>query len=248
MKKIFVILMCFVLAFVVVGCTPATQNDDIETEIENQEDVSAESETDNIAVMTYEGYVAAEIDSAVVIDAFVQGKQSWWDNKATVYAQDEDGAYFIYEMSCTEEDYEKLVPGTHIRVSGYKAEWSGEIEIVDATFEIIDGNYIAEAFDATSLLGTDELISHQNKLVAFNGLTVEKIEYKNQEPGDDIYVTLGLDGNSYNFCVEVYLTGADSDVYATVGNLKAGDKVNVEAFLYWYEGANPHITAVTVVE
>jgi len=69
--------------------------------------------------MTYEEYAAAAIDEAVVIDAYVQGKQSWWDNKATVYTQDEDGAYFLYEMACSEEDYAKLVPGTHILVKGY---------------------------------------------------------------------------------------------------------------------------------
>ena len=33
----------------------------------------------------------------------------------------------------------------------------------------------------------------------------------------------------------------------TVGKaLKKGDVVDMEGFLYWYEGVNPHITAVTV--
>jgi hypothetical protein len=41
----------------------------------------------------------------------VQATQSWWDNKITVYAQDQDGAYFLYEMACSEEDAAKLVPG-----------------------------------------------------------------------------------------------------------------------------------------
>jgi len=118
---------------------------------------------------------------------------------------------------------------------------------VDATFEIIEGEYIAEAFDATALLGKDELIDHQNKLVSFKGLTVEAVEYKNGEPGDDIYVTLSLDGNSYSFCVEMYLTGPDTEVYTTVGTLAAGDVVDVEGFLYWYQGVNPHITSVTKV-
>ena len=97
-----------------------------------------------------------------------------------------------------------------------------------------------------ALLGTDKLIDHQNEKALFKGLTVEKVEYKNGEPGDDIYLTLGYNGASYNFCVEVYLTGTDTDVYKTVGTLKTGDKIDVECFLYWYEGANPHITAITV--
>ena len=79
-------------------------------------------------------------------------------------------------------------------------------------------------------------------------MTVEGISYKNDEPGDDIYLTLGYNGASYDFCVEVYLTGVESDVYTTVATLEEGDKVDVEGFLYWYEGVNPHITAITVVE
>ena len=88
------------------------------------------------------------------------------------------------------------------------------------------------------------LLAHQNEKVAFKGLTVEKIEYKNGEPGDDIYVTLGLDGTSLNFCVEVYLTGTDSEVYTAVGELAEGDVVDVEAYMYWYDGPNAHLTSV----
>ncbi len=42
------------------------------------------------------------------------------------------------------------------------------------------------------------------------------------------------------------LTGADTDVYKAVKNLKVGDTIDMEGFLYWYEGVNPHITKVTV--
>ncbi len=204
------------------------------------DDIHAKSE----GVMTYEEYAAAALETEVTVECFVQGNQSWWDNKITVYAQDKDGAYFLYEMACSEEDSKKLTAGTKIRVKGTKAAWSGEVEIIDATFEILDGNWIAEPMAANDLLGKDELIDHQNKLVSFTGMTVEAIEYKNGEPGDDIYLTLSLGGASYSFCVEVYLTGEDSDVYKTVGTLAEGDTVDVEAFLYWYEGANPHITSI----
>ena len=195
-------------------------------------------------VMTHADYVAAAIDAEVTVETYVQAKQSWWDNKGTFYCQSEDGAYFLYEMACSEEDYNKLIPGTKIKVTGYKAEWAGEVEIVDAAFEILEGSYIAEAEDVTALLGTDALIDHQNEFVAFKGMTVEAIEYKNGQPGDDIYVTVSLNGQSYSFCVEVYLTGTDTDVYKAVGELKAGDVVDIEGYLYWYEGVNTHITGV----
>ncbi len=198
-------------------------------------------------VMSHEDYMAAAMDSQVKVETYVQATQSWWDNKITVYCQSKDGAYFAYELACSEEDAAKMVPGTKIKITGTKGEWDGEIEIMDGTFEFVEGDtYIAEALDATALLGKDELIDHQNEKVLFKGLTLEKVEYKNGEPGDDIYLTLGYNGASYNFCVERYLTGPDSDVYKTVAELKVGDVLDIEGFLYWYQGANPHITAITV--
>ena len=199
-------------------------------------------------VMSHADYIAAELDAEVVIETYVQAHQSWWDNKITVYCQSEDGAYFLYELACSEEDAEKLVPGTKIRVTGVKGEWSGEVEVMDGTFEFVKGDsFIAPAFDATALLGTDELIAHQNEFVTFKGLTIEAIAYKNGEPGDDIYVTVSNGSASFDFCVELYLTGPDTEVYQTVGTLAAGDVVDIEGFLYWYEGPNTHITSVSVV-
>ena len=215
----------------------------------------AEEADTTATVMTHEEFVAAELESEVTVETYVQDKQSWWDNKVTVYCQTEDGAYFIYEMPCTEDEYAQLVPGTKIRVTGYKAEWSGEVEITDATFEILEADpYIAEATDVTELLGTDELINHQNEKVAFTGLTVEAYDesgaafaYKNDaEKTDDLYFKASYNGQTYDFCVEFYLRGQDTDVYKAVEALNVGDTIDVEGFLYWYEGANPHVTSVTV--
>ena len=252
MKKFLALILAAVLMLTLAACgdtndEPANNGDDgnsVNEPAENGDDANADAASEG--VMTHEEYAAAAVDTQVTVEAYVQAKQSWWDNKATVYTQDKDGAYFLYEMACSEEDYAKLTPGTKIKVTGYKSEWSGEVEITDATFEIIEGDtWVAEAFDATSLLGTDDLIKHQNEFVSFKGLTVEAVSYKNDEPGDDIYVTVSLNGQSYNFCVEVYLTGTDTDVYKAVGELKAGDVVDIEGFLYWYEGVNTHITSVT---
>jgi hypothetical protein len=233
MKKITSLVLVVILAvsvFALTGC-PA-----------NEPDINAKSE----GVMTWAEYDAADLDTAVVIEAYVQATQSWWDNKITVYLQDGDGGYFAYEMTCTEEDAARLVPGTKIRISGYKGAYAGEVEVLDGTFEFCnDGiTYIATAFDATSLLGSDDLIKHQNKLVVFKGMTFKSLSYKGGERGDDIYVTFTKDGVDYDFCVERYLTGPDSDVYKAIEALEAGDVVDVEGFLYWYNGMNPHITGV----
>ena len=230
MKKILAVLLIACMAVSLVACGTGSKVDP-----------AAKSE----GVMTYAEYDAAALNDAVVIEAYVQATQSWWDNKITVYLQDPDGAYFAYEMACAEEDAAKLTKGTKIKVTGYKSEWAGEVEITDCSFEILEGNWVAEATDVTALLGTDDLIKHQNKVVFFNNLTVEGVEYKNGEPGDDIYVTVSKDGTSYSFCVERYLTGPETDVYKAVGELKAGDVVDVTGFLYWYNGVNTHITAVS---
>ena len=221
--------------------------------------LSACAFAEEAAVMTYADYAAAAVDDEVTVEVYVQAHQSWWEDKVTVYAADADGAYFIYEMACSEEDAAKLVPGTKIRVNGYKAEWSGEVEIVDATFEFIDGadTYVAEPLDVTAMLGTDELAAHQNQFVSFKGMTVEaKADgaaylYKwdgSGEDGDDLYFDVSKDGQTYTFTVESYLTGAGTDVYEAVKALNVGDVVDLEGFLYWYEGANPHITSVSAAE
>ena len=153
----------------------------------------------------------------------------------------------------------KLVPGTKIKVTGYKSEWSGEVEIVDATFEIVEGSFIAEALDVTSLLGSDDLIAHQNEFVSFKGMTVEAAGQDadgndvaflynwdgSGSEGDDLYFKVSKDGQTYTFTVESYLCDKDSDVYKTVTGLSIGDVIDMEGFLYWYEGVNPHITSVT---
>ena len=196
----------------------------------------------------YDKYVNAELESNVTVEMYVQATQSWWDNKITVYAADEDGAYFVYELACSEEDSKKLTPGTKIKVTGRKTAWEGEVEIMDATFEFAgDDTYVAEAVDLTNVLANaEELIKYQNRLATFKNLTVVKFDYQGGVRGKDIYLTLSDGTNEYSFCVEQYLTGPDSDVYKAVEALKAGDKVDVTGFVYWYANAvNTHITAIT---
>ena len=221
----------------------------------------AEEETAEVELMTYEDYKLAEIDAPVKIETYVQATQAWWNNQITIYAQSPEGAAFIYNAACSEEDAAKLVPGTKILVNGYKAEWMGEVGIIDATIEILEGDpFIAEAEDVTALLGADELVEHQNELVAFKGLTVEDYEENGEKTGaafkykdaegktDDLYFQVSKDGQVYGFCVEFYLCGNDTDVYKAVEGLQVGDVIDCEGFLYWYNGANPHITAVIKAE
>ena len=254
MKKLIALLLVLVMVVSVVGCTKAPvdngENTTNNTENNNTENNNTENNNDQNADggMTYAEYMAAPMQSQVTVVTYVQATQSWWDNKITAYCQSKDGAYYAYEMACSQEDAAKLKPGTKIKITGTKAEWDGEVEIVDATFEFVEGDkYVAEVFDVTSLLGTDDLIKHMNKKVLFNGMVIDKIEYKNGEPGDDVYITATNMGTTISFCVEIYLTGEDSAVYNVVKTLSEGNIINVEGFLYWYRGANPHVTKITKV-
>ena len=275
MKKTLALVLTMGLAFSIIGCTPKNAEKAAEGAAQAASEAASEAvETASEAVsavdelvgdvksegvMTYDEYVAADIDSEVVVETYVQAKQSWWEDKATVYTQDHDGAYFLYDMACSEEDYAKLTPGTKIKVTGYKSEWEGEVEITDATFEIEDGNYVATAEDVTDLLGTDDLIKKQNKFVAVTGATIEastdasgnEVAYLYKwdgsgSQGDDLYFNVSVNGKTYNFTVESYLCDKDSDVYKAVEGLEVGQTVDLEGFLYWYQGVNPHITKVTV--
>ena len=244
MKRIVLVVLAAVLAL---SCFACGKKD-------AAEDITKKSE----GVMTYAEYEAAALETKVTIEAYIQAKQSWWDNKGTFYTQDADGAYFLYELPCTQEEYEKLAIGTKVKVSGTKTAWAGEVEIVDATWEILEGNYVAPAKDVTALLGSEDLIKSQNMFVAFKGMTVEASKDANGaevpylfkwdgsgQDGDDLYFNVSLNGQTYTFTVESYLCGKDTAVYQAVKNLKVGDKIDMEGFLYWYEGVNPHITAVT---
>ncbi|MBQ6635967.1 MAG: hypothetical protein IJH81_06345 [Lachnospiraceae bacterium] len=276
MKKAFVIMLTGVMMMAAVACgggstTSSAPAADSQKQEEAKPEESAETVESTVEEvedaepniteepMTYDQYVAAPLDSEVVIEGGVQAKQAYYaqDDKGTanVYLQDENGAYFLYGLPCTEKEYELLQIGSKIRVKGYKAEWSGEVEVIDAIWMFVDGEYIAEPEDVTALLGTDELINKQNKKVIFRGMTVEPIGEEGTAAflynwdgsgteGDDLYFNVSLNGQKYTFTVESYLCGPDTDVYKAIQDLHIGDVIDMEGFLYWYEGPNPHITAV----
>lgn len=278
MKKLLSMLLVLSMAAAMTGCAggstsgtaPETEAPAESTEAadesaaEDEAQDAGTADTEDVAeVMSYDEYMAADLDSQVTIEAYVQAKQSWWENQATVYAQVEDGAYFLYNMACSEEDYELLTQGTKIRVTGYKTEWSGEVEIIDASFQIVEGDtFIAPALDVTEMLGTDDLINYQNQFVQFNGLTVEAAGQDEDgndvaflysydgsgSEGDDLYFNASYNGETYTFTIESYLCDSTTEVYSAVKALEIGQTVNMEGFLYWYEGVNPHITSVSIAE
>ena len=183
MKKTLVMAMISAVMLSMAGCGNNAQPAATEAAADAAEEASTEAaeaesteeaaeavaadEAKSDGVMTYEEYLAADIDSEVTVETYIQAKQGWWEDNgqgvATFYTQDAEGGYFIYNMPCSEEDYnDKLTVGAKIKVTGYKAEWSGEVEIMDATYEVEDGTYVAEPLDVTDSLGSDDLEKYMN--------------------------------------------------------------------------------------
>ena len=256
MKKIIAFLLVLVMMLSIAACAPTTT--------ENPGASSSEQTPPASSVMTHAQYLAAANNDPIEIEVYVQATQSWWDNKIVVYAMDKSfNGYIAYNLSCTSDEAAKLVPGTKINIKGFKTFYKGMPEVAEgATFTIVEGAdpFVAPAEIMTNLLGKQELLNRCGAYGAFQGLTVKAINFKNGEPGDDIYVDFTLGDATYSFCVERYLTDPETDAYkASVdGDVKVGDVVNVYGFVYWYDadvepgvasenpaGINTHITKIT---
>ena len=250
MKKIIAFVLVAAMAIAAFGCAK-----------KEPADIFAKSE----GVLSYAEYAAAEDGTDVTIEAFVQAlAYAPAYGNASMFLADKDGGYYVYRMPCTDADAAKLVPGAKVQIKGQKTTWSGESEIAEgtATYQIMEGNYIAPALDVTSMIDAeDELIQHMNQRISIKGVEVaasplegDETEYafwygweNTGEPGADLYFNVAVDGIPYNVVIETDECDKDTDVYKAGEALKIGDKVDLEGFLYWYNGANPHITSIKKV-
>ena len=214
--------------------------------------------------MTYSEFMAAEADAEVVVEGFIVDKQGWWDNKVTMYlATNVPGeGYFIYELPCTEEENNTIYAiGECIHIEATKTIYAGEHEIMGDNITKVCTLTTQNFASVTPIDVTDKLASVEQYQNAYFTATLEVVEftttdsdttvsenkawgYKGSEPNNDLYFTLSDGTNTLNCCVEVYLTGTNTKVYEDAQKLTIGDKVIVEGYLYWWNGANPHITSI----
>ena len=222
--------------------------------------------------MSYQQFMTADTGDNVVVEGYIQDRQSWWNNKATLYVSTGNAGegYFVYEMPMTEKEYnEKYTVGAYVRFYGVKAEYAGEQEIsdVDSALTTVVENVPAmrrHVTDVTNSLKTEDLLKVQN---AYFTATLEVVEYtaagadehvsankaygfKGNQPDNDLYLKLKNDKNeTLSACIESYLTGTDTDVYKTVlsADFVVGATVRVRGYMYWYNGANAHITSIEIL-
>ena len=208
MKKLLTLLLAVLMVMSLSACSGKEDEPAPAPAPETQPDDSQEE----TGVMTYEDFVNAQNGDPVVIEAYVQGAQSYY-NGAKLYLADKDGgAYFVYcdgkgeDINISEDDYAKLVlstdfsegwfgvgSGAKVLVLGVKSEWSGEVEITDSIVTVLDAEpWYADPEDVTALLGTDELASKMNKYVAFKDMTVAASQDAN---GNDVAFLYNWDGS-----------------------------------------------------
>ena len=276
MKKTFLISAILWMMLICAGCTSAHPGETAEgerhaaaeTKAETHPTVSEESDqtsensghADDPAVMSYPAFLAAEEDSPVTVEAYVQAKEALRDGSCGLYLQNEEGGFYLSRVHCSQEEYDSLEIGRKIRVNGYKSHWNDALEISDAAFRTLDGSWIAEAKDVTSLIGTEELIQHQNEKVCFHGMTVEAMPdgvsvwysgWDNTEPeGEDSerWFRASFDGRVCDFTVKPSLCLDSDAVLQTLRQLQPGETVDLTGFLRFYNGALPRITEITVTD
>ena len=242
MKRFFSLFLTLALALVLVGCGKT------EAPVDHQ----------------YDDFMAlADGTENVVIESYILAKtaKNEWGN-VNLYLGDANGGYYVYRMAVTETQYDELVVGQKVRITGTKTSWRGESEFEEAsaTYQMMEGTYTATALDLTdSFANTDALAAKNNFFVAFNGLTVTAQTVEGDttehawlygwdgsgEEGADLYIKFTKGETSYTFLVESDLCGASTEVYQALKALVVGDVVNVEGFLYFYNGPQMHITKVT---
>lgn len=248
MKKLLTIMLSVLMVFGLAACGKDENDDNTDEPANGGNEVVEVTAKDD-----YASFMAADVDAEVEVLMYVQAHQAWWEKDGqgvmTLYGMDKDGGYFVYEAKMDKETADSIKEGTLVKVTGVKAEWAGEVEIMDATVEVLGETKTFEATDVTDVVADSEkLATYMNQKIAMKGLEVVEVSVKDSEYDPDLYITCKLGDTEVNLCVENYLTGPDTEVYMTGKDLTAGTIIDVEGFLYWYEGANPHVTSISVVK
>ena len=251
MKKLLAMILALVMIFALAACgktaapaaAPAASEAPAEAAAPAEEAPAEEAPEEIIEeaepVMTHEEFMMADMDSEVVVEGYISAVQQFSEEygNTSFFMQADDGAYFVYRIPCTAEDYEAFQVGQKIRITGFKTEWAGEVEIADASFQLIGDEKEYAAADVTDLLGDDHLIHAMNLKVSFKGLQVKAANDEGAaflynwdgsgEDGNDLYFNVALNGEPYTFTVESDLCPAGSDVYEAVKALNVGDRIKI---------------------
>ena len=219
-----------------------------------------------VPALTYAEYAAASDEAKVVIEGYIQSYALvYGGSRVSMFLQDDDGGYYVYLAVCDAEKASQLEIGKLVRVTGVKGSYAGEREVQEqSTFEFLSESKIYDPFDITALLGeTPTLEKMMNRRVSLKGLVIRE-SYGTDDAsfaflynwdgsgkaGDnnDIYFSASH-GEDYSlFVVESDENQEGSSVYSSATSFSVGDVVDLEGFLYWYNGPNIHVSSIKVTK
>lgn len=153
--------------------------------------------------MTFAEYVAAEKDAPVVVKGVVTGIISKKNGASynCLYLSDKDGGYYIYGMEADPVE-SGIEIGMTVMASGVKDNYSGTLEVKDASVEIVDSNKtpftpvdFTAIYTAAADLKDKTLTAQQAMLVTIKGVEITGQEtssgyYKFQLAGKESYVRI----------------------------------------------------------
>lgn len=211
------------------------------------------------SVSDYTQFLADDGLNPVTIESFLQLKLDWEEGHTSLYLQDDTGAYYVYRLACTQEEYEALLPGQKLRVTGYKTEFSGEPELTDATFSVLEGTFLAEPVAVPDSVDADGLYRYVNHKITLRGFRIDPMfdgrsaffygwdNSGSAEEGSDLYFTVSGSGFSCQAVVKTQMQTPEAEVYRTVQSLQLYDRVELSGILTWYNGPQLLVTAVSVL-
>ena len=245
-KLVSVIIVCS-LALGLASCASAPANNTV-----------------TVQAMTYAEYMAASNDAKVLIEGYLQCyAYNFGFKRVNMFLQDDDGAYYVYMAVCDDEKAAQLSPGVKVRVSGVKGSYAGEVEIQEqGTFEVLSEKKIYEPTDVTSLLGDEKSLEKMmNRKISVKDLTVLESYDKEDRvfaslykwdgsgkagEGDDIYFSASNQDNPSLFVIESDENPEGSAVYDAALGLAVGDVIDLDGYMYWYNGPNIHVNSIKV--
>ncbi len=115
MRNTLIVLMITAAVMICAGCGPAgkaadqakERTDTAETETAALPALAAESPQPAekmSGVMSFQAFLAAEDDSPVTVEGYVQAKEARRDGCCGLYMQNEEGAYYLSRLRCTQQE------------------------------------------------------------------------------------------------------------------------------------------------
>ena len=148
-------------------------------------------------------------------------------DSSNIYVQDATGAICV-RMAEKPTD---LALGDTIIGTGSKDVYNGLPQLGSSTYEKSEGCELSAKEITLNALSTDDICAY----VKLSGLTVTEV----------------FDNNGQYANPNIKLSDGENEIElykAVVGNIKVGDVIDMEGYLYWYEGVQPHIVTITVAE